>query len=113
MKGLMTPVAPPSVLFLIQAGYAADFILLMTVESINGFNNRSAAPARMNPGDPEFFQVVEHTRRLEAAAGESRDAPLYFRESHDAHPDHHGHPLRLVVLVRQSNRLEGVVEHRR
>jgi hypothetical protein len=30
MKGLMTPVAPSSVLFLIQAGYAADFILLMT-----------------------------------------------------------------------------------
>ena len=65
MKGLMTPIAPSSVLFLIQAGYAADFIMLMTVESINGLNNRSAAPARMNPGDPEFFQVVELMRKVQ------------------------------------------------
>jgi hypothetical protein len=65
MKGLMTPVAPSSVLFLIQAGYAADFIMLMTVESINGLNNRSIAPARMNPGDPEFFQVVDLIHRVQ------------------------------------------------
>jgi hypothetical protein len=65
MKGLMTPIAPSSVLFLIQAGYAADFIMLMTVESINGLNNRSVAPARMNPGEPEFFQVVELIRKVQ------------------------------------------------
>jgi len=65
MKGLMTPIAPSSVLFLIQAGYQADFIMLMTVESINGLNNRSVAPARMNPGDPEFFQVVELIRKVQ------------------------------------------------
>ena len=65
MKGLMTPVAPSSVLFLIQAGYAADFVMLMTVESINGLNNRSAAPARMSPGDPEFFRVVELIREVQ------------------------------------------------
>jgi len=59
MKGLVTPIAPSSVLFLLQAGYQADFVLLMTVESINGLNNRSAVPARMNAGDAEFFQVVE------------------------------------------------------
>lgn len=65
MKGLLTPVAPSSVLFLMQAGYAADFIMLMTVDSINGLNNRSVAPARMNAGDPEFFQVVELMRKVQ------------------------------------------------
>jgi len=65
MRGLMTPVEPSSVLFLIRAGYAADFILLMTVESINGLNNSSAAPARMSPGDPEFFEVVELIRKVQ------------------------------------------------
>jgi hypothetical protein len=65
MKGLVTPIAPSSVLFLLQAGYAADFILLMTVDSINGLNNRSAVPARMNSGDPEFFQVVELLRKVQ------------------------------------------------
>ena len=65
MKGLMTPIAPSSILFLMQAGYAADFIMLMTVESVNGLNNYSVAPARMNAGDPEFFQVVELLRKVQ------------------------------------------------
>jgi hypothetical protein len=65
MKGLVTPIAPSSVLFLIQAGYAADFVMFMTVESINGLNNRSAVPARMNAGDPEFFQAVEIIRKAQ------------------------------------------------
>jgi hypothetical protein len=65
LRGLLTPIAPASVLFLIQSGYAADFVLQMTVESINGLNNRSAAPARVNPGDAEFFEVVELIRKVQ------------------------------------------------
>ena len=65
MKGLVTPIAPSSVLFLIQAGYPADTILLMTVDSINGLNNYAVAPARANPGDPEFFQLVELIRKTQ------------------------------------------------
>jgi len=65
MKGLMTPIAPSSVLFLMQAGYAADVIMLMTVDSVNGLNNYAAAPARANPGDPEFFQLIELMRRVQ------------------------------------------------
>jgi hypothetical protein len=64
-RAVLTPIAPSSLLFLIQAGYAADFVLLMTVESINGLNNRSAAPARMNSGDPDFFQAVELIRKVQ------------------------------------------------
>jgi len=65
MTGLMTPIAPSSVLFLMQAGYAADIIMFMTVDSVNGLNNYAAAPARANPGDPEFFQLVDLMRRVQ------------------------------------------------
>jgi hypothetical protein len=65
MRGIMTPIAPSSVLFLLQAGYAADSIMFMTVESINGLNNRSVSPARANPGNPEYFQVVEIMRKVQ------------------------------------------------
>jgi hypothetical protein len=65
MKGLLTPIAPSSILFMMQAGYAADFLMLMAVESVNGLSNRSVAPARMNPGDPEFFQAVELIRNVQ------------------------------------------------
>jgi hypothetical protein len=37
---------------MLQSGYAADFILTLTVESINGVNNRSTAdsgPAERTP----------------------------------------------------------------
>src|SRR5690349_6035098 len=59
MKGLIVPIAPASVLFLIQSGYAANLVLGMTVESINGLNNRANAPARLHPGDADFFRVLE------------------------------------------------------
>jgi hypothetical protein len=65
MRGIMTPIAPSSILFLIQAGYAADAVMLMSVESINGLNNHAFAPARMNAGDPGFFRVVELIRQMQ------------------------------------------------
>jgi hypothetical protein len=65
MRGIMTPIAPSTVLFMIQSGYAADFVLRMTVESINGLNNRSAAPARRNGGDAEFFAAVDLIRDVQ------------------------------------------------
>lgn len=65
MRGIMTPIAPSSILFLIQAGYAADAVMLMSVESINGLENNAFAPARRNAGDPRFFQVVELIRKAQ------------------------------------------------
>lgn len=65
LRGLLTPITPASVLFLIQSGYAADFVLLMTVESINGLNNRSAAPTRANTGDAQFFELVGLVREVQ------------------------------------------------
>jgi hypothetical protein len=58
MKGLMSPVPPSAILFLMQAGYAADEVMRMSVESINGRHNRTWAPARSRPGDPEFGRAV-------------------------------------------------------
>jgi hypothetical protein len=65
LRGLLTPITPGTVLFLIQSGYAADFVLSMTVESINGLNNRAAAPTRGNAGDAQFFELVGLVRDVQ------------------------------------------------
>ena len=36
LRGLITPIDPKNIFFLLQSGYAADFILGMAVESLNG-----------------------------------------------------------------------------
>jgi hypothetical protein len=62
MRGLMTPVSPQAVLFLMQAGYPADSVLRLALDSINGRHNRTWSPARAHPGDPEFARVVQLIR---------------------------------------------------
>ena len=43
LRGLITPIDPKNIFFMLQSGYAADFILGLTVESLNGVRNRSTA----------------------------------------------------------------------
>jgi hypothetical protein len=66
-----------------------------SAESMNGLKNRSTAPARMSPGDPEFFQLVELIRkvqrsreigmRIEVDKGKKETTVLTFqRRAHNA-----------------------------
>lgn len=67
LRGLITPIDPKHIFFMLQAGYAADFILALTVESLNGVHNRSTAGGAIREADPEFFRVVELLRDVQAA----------------------------------------------
>lgn len=88
MRGLITPVDPKNIFFLLQSGYAADFVLGMTVESINGVRNRSSAGGAAREADPEFAQVLGLLRdvqragavgmRVEEDKAKSKTAILFF-----------------------------------
>jgi hypothetical protein len=67
LRGLITPIDPKNVFFLLQAGYAADFILGMAVESLNGVRNRSTAGGVVREADPEFTRALELLREVQAA----------------------------------------------
>jgi len=43
LRGLVTPIEPRNIFFMMQAGYPANFILGLAVESMNGVRNRAAA----------------------------------------------------------------------
>jgi hypothetical protein len=69
LRGMITPIDPKNIFFMLQAGYAADFILGLTVESLNGVRNRSATGGSIRPADPAFARVQQLLREVQAAGG--------------------------------------------
>jgi uncharacterized protein YceK len=65
LRGLITPIDPKNIFFMLQAGYSADFILALTVESLNGVRNRAVASGAVRPADPEFVRVLGLLRDLQ------------------------------------------------
>lgn len=66
LRGLITPIDPKNIFFLLQSGYAADVILGLSVESLNGVRNRSTA-AGVRDADPEFIRALNLLHDVQAA----------------------------------------------
>jgi hypothetical protein len=66
-RGLVTPIDPKNIFFMLQAGYAADFLLGMSVESLNGVRNRSTAGGVVREADPAFIRSMDLLREVQAA----------------------------------------------
>ena len=67
LRGLITPIDPKNVFFLLQSGYAADFILGMAIESLNGVRNRSTAGGVVRDADPDFVRALQLLREVQGA----------------------------------------------
>jgi hypothetical protein len=68
-RSLMTPLPPPSILSLIQAGYPVDGVLRLAVHELNGIRNRYGGDLRARPADPEFYTLLRDLRRIQTAGG--------------------------------------------
>jgi hypothetical protein len=89
LRGLITPIEPKNIFFMLQSGYPADFILGLTVESLNGLRNRSTAGGNVREADPEFIHVLEMLDEVQAAGAiglrieedkeKNQTAVLFFR----------------------------------
>jgi hypothetical protein len=67
LRGLITPIDPKNIFFLLQSGYPADFILGLTVESLNGVRNRSTGGGAVRGADPDFVTALQLMREVQAA----------------------------------------------
>ncbi len=67
LHSLITPIDPKNIFFMLQSGYAADFVLALTVESLNGVRNRSTAGGIVREADPEFIRLLELLRDVQTA----------------------------------------------
>lgn len=65
IKGLMTPLPPESLFFMIQSGWPADGILFAGLASINGLKNQETSINGVNPPDAEFIRVLELMRKIQ------------------------------------------------
>ena len=87
-RSLMTPIRPDALLFLIQAGWPADFILNVTVKTINGIDNGSAAALFDQKADPRWAPLLEKMKKIQRTRalgsrierkGEKDASILFFR----------------------------------
>ena len=70
-RSLLSPLPPSEVFELIQAGYPADNVLLVTTRAINGLYNRSGIGARAREAEPEFYTLLDALRRLQMSGSVS------------------------------------------
>lgn len=56
LHGLITPIDPKNIFFMLQTGYSADFIIGLTVESLNGVRNRSVMAGTVWEADAGFVK---------------------------------------------------------
>jgi hypothetical protein len=68
-RALMTPIPPPALLSMIQAGYPADLVLRAVVHQINGVRNRYGGGARLRKADPEFYPILDKWRAIQLSGG--------------------------------------------
>jgi len=66
-RSLMAPVPPAAVLGLIQSGYAAELVLRVSVQSVNGLHNERRGGLRPHPASPQFLLLAEKFREIQAA----------------------------------------------
>ena len=108
LKRLMTPIPPSSVLFMIQSGYAADRIMPIMLDSINGLNNESNRLRR--PADPKFTRLVDLIRegqlagaiqiRIERPKDGAESSVLIFGPSKDPELANKGREIKSILGIK-------------
>jgi hypothetical protein len=66
-RSLMSPLPPPAILSLVQAGYPVDLVFRLLVQEINGIQNRFGGEAKAHSAAPEFYLLVDKMRRIQSA----------------------------------------------
>lgn len=62
---------PERIFSLVQSGYAADFILELGVDSLNGLRNRVVTLGYDRPADTDFLRVLDLLREIQIAGAVS------------------------------------------
>jgi hypothetical protein len=66
-RSLMMPIPPSAILNVVQAGFAADVVFRLTVQSVNGVDNHRVQFQYVRPANPEFYVLLRDLRRVQAS----------------------------------------------
>ena len=67
IKGLMTPLPPESVFFMIQSGWPADAVLFAAAAEINGLKNQASNINGVSPPDADFMRALTLLRKIQVS----------------------------------------------
>ncbi len=66
-RSMMMPIPPSAILNVIQAGFPVDVVLRLTVQSVNGVDNRRVELQHVRPASPEFYVLLRNLHRVQAS----------------------------------------------
>jgi len=66
-RSLMMPFPPASILNVVQAGFPVDVVFRLSVQSVNGVDNRRADVGHVRPANPEFYTLLQNLRRIQTS----------------------------------------------
>ncbi|MHC4926783.1 MAG: hypothetical protein ACYTER_05540 [Planctomycetota bacterium] len=81
-RSLMTPIPPDSIMSLMEAGWRADYLFRLCVQSINGTYNRVGHQADDRNADPEFYDLINGIRTVQ----QSGAAGIRIRKAKEGQP---------------------------
>jgi hypothetical protein len=103
-RSLMTPIPPAAIMSLVQAGWPADKVFRLAVQSVNGVYNRSES----QPADPDFYRLTASMHRIQQSMGvgmrvqerqdKKRSTVMFFRKE-DISPEIQAETLAVRQLL--------------
>ncbi len=64
-RSLMMPIPPSAILNVIQSGFPVEVVLQLTLQAVNGVDNRRVQRQHVRPADPEFYTLLQVLRRIQ------------------------------------------------
>jgi len=95
-RSLMTPIPPAGVLSLVQAGWRADLVFRILVQSVNGLHNRAGGRMEAQAADPNFYRFTASLLKIQKSLAvgtriqqteNKKQANLIFIYKKDIAPD--------------------------
>jgi hypothetical protein len=109
-RNLMTPIAPATVMSLVEGGYPIDLVFRLLVHSVNGIQNQFGGSARAHRADPEFYLLLEKLREIQSKGAvalrviktENQAAlVMVFRKRVDKEAEETGKAIRRILGLKE------------
>ena len=81
-RSMMTPIPPEQILSLVEAGWRADFLFRLCVQSVNGTYNRIGHQMTVKEADPDFHRLIGAMRKVQKSAA----LGMRIQKSKEGHP---------------------------